>query len=364
MSVVLLERSATDDGRQLARLTLNSPRALNALNGEMIALLHEHLLELEADPAVVAVLLDASGEKAFCAGGDVVGLRRDCLAGDPLATATDFFAREYRLDHAIHTYRKPIIGWGSGIVMGGGMGLLCGCSHRVVTETTMMAMPEITIGLYPDVGGSWFLNRAPGRSGLFMGLTGARLNAFDARFVGFADRLLRSDQHAELLAALARADWSGDAFAAVSGVLRALEAQAALAGESPLRERFDLIERLTDHDDTAAVVAAITAHDAAGDAWLERAQRSLAHGSPLAAQLIAAQLRRTRHLSLAEVFRSELVLSVRCCLGQEFFEGVRALLVDKDGAPRWAHGSVGEVEAATVAGFFAAPWEAHPLADL
>jgi len=207
MSVVLLERLTTHDGRVVAEIKLNAPKTLNALNGEMIAHLHHALRECADDPDVVAVILDSAGEKAFCAGGDVVGLREACLAGDALQTATRFFGEEYRLDYAIHSYRKPIIAWGSGIVMGGGMGLLCGCSHRVVTESTMMAMPEITIGLYPDVGGSWFLNRLPGRTGLFVAVTGVRLNAADVLFLGLGNRFVESARYAEMLEQLVVGAW-------------------------------------------------------------------------------------------------------------------------------------------------------------
>ena len=364
MSVILIDRHPTTDGRVLVELRLNAPKSLNAVNGEMIAQLHQHLDQCEDDPEVVAVILDSTGEKAFCAGGDVVGLRSECLAGDTEAAATAFFEAEYRLDHAIHTYSKPIIGWGGGIVMGGGMGLLCGCSHRVVTETTMMAMPEITIGLYPDVGGSWFLNRAPGRTGVFIGLTGARLNAADACFVGFADRVLHSGQRDELLQRLLQADWTQDEFASVHGVLKTLEAEAGIESQSAVRKHFDLIQQLTDHSSVVEIAAAIVAMDCGEDKWLSRAQQALRHGSPLAAHLIFEQLKKTRHLSLTEVFQDELSLSVQCCLQEEFFEGVRALLVDKDGKPAWRYTRVESVEQEVIDSCFEIPWIEHPLEDL
>ncbi len=364
MSAVLIDGHATADGRILVELRLNAPKSLNALNGDMIAELQQHLVQCEDNPDIVAVILDSVGEKAFCAGGDVVGLRSDCLAGDAEAVATAFFEAEYRLDHTIHSYSKPIIGWGSGIVMGGGMGLLCGCSHRVVTETTMMAMPEITIGLYPDVGGSWFLNRAPGRTGLFMGLTGARLNAADACFVGFADRILRSEQREDMLQRLLQSDWDGDGFAAVQGVLKTLEADARVDSQSAVRKHFDLIQQLTDYSSVVDISNAIFAMDCRDDQWLSRAQKSLRHGSPLAAHLIFEQLKKTRHLSLTEVFQDELILSVQCCLQEEFFEGVRALLVDKDGAPAWRFATIESVEREVIDSCFDIPWMEHPLEDL
>lgn len=364
MSAILVERFATTEGKELVEIRLNAPRSLHALSLEMIEQLQLALEQCAKDPAVVAVILDSVGEKAFCAGGDVVGLRSDCLQGDAKAAGTEFFGREYTLDHTIHTFDKPIVGWGSGIVMGGGMGLLCGCSHRVVTESSMIAMPEVTIGLYPDVGGSWFLNRAPGRTGLFLGLTGARLNAADACFVGFADRVLHSGQRELLRSQLLQADWSQDGHVVVHGVLKNLEAEAAVTSTSQVQAHFEVIQQLTDYSSVIEVVEAILAYDCAEDVWLSRAQKALQHGSPLAMHLIYRQLRATRHLSLAEVFKAELVVSVQCCLQREFFEGVRALLVDKDGAPEWRFSSVQEVDTAVVDACFEAPWDEHPLAAL
>lgn len=364
MCVVLVDRLQTRDGHVVVEIALNVPKSLNALNREMIEKMLQVLDECRQDPTVVALVLHSTIEKAFCAGGDVVGLRSACLEGDVRDEATDFFQQEYKLDYAIHSFNKPIIGWGSGIVMGGGMGLLCGCSHRVVTETTLMAMPEITIGLYPDVGGSWFLNRAPGRTGLFLALTGARLNAADALFVGFADRLLHSTQREQLREQILHADWSGEAAAEVHRILKSLEEKAGITLESSVENHLDVVQSLTDHHTVEEVVESILAHDCGELVWLSRAQKSLLHGSPLAAQLIFRQLKVSKHLSLKEVFQCELILSVQCCLQREFFEGVRALLVDKDGRPSWRYGAVREVEQAVVDSCFEMPWSQHPLSDL
>ena len=153
--------------RQLGRLTLNVPKTLNSLTLPMVDTLQQQLDAWRDDPEIGAILIDGSGEKAFCAGGDVQALHRSATAtpGGPCEEAEAFFAREYRMNYTLHTYPKPIICWGHGIVMGGGLGVMAGCSHRVVTEATRIAMPEITIALFPDVGGSWFLNHMPGKSG-------------------------------------------------------------------------------------------------------------------------------------------------------------------------------------------------------
>ena len=160
----------------------------------MAGIMLDALRQWQARSDIVAVVIDAAGEKAFCAGGDIVSMYNSMVEahGEVPAFLETFFETEYTLDYTIHNYNKPIIVWGSGIVMGGGMGLLCGASHRVVTETSRLAMPEISIGLYPDVGGSYFLPRLPGKSGLFLGLTGGQMNAADAMYVGLADVMVSS----------------------------------------------------------------------------------------------------------------------------------------------------------------------------
>ncbi|WP_241146784.1 enoyl-CoA hydratase/isomerase family protein, partial [Amnimonas aquatica] len=168
---VKFDHVVTSDGNLLAVATLDAERSLNALTLEMVELLLPKLAEWAADARVVAVLLRGRGERALCAGGDVRRLTEAARTGQGDAGhAAEFFAREYRLDYAIHRFPKPLLVWGSGVVMGGGMGLFAGAGFRIVTDTTRMAMPEITIGLYPDVGGSYFLSRLPGRLGLFLGL--------------------------------------------------------------------------------------------------------------------------------------------------------------------------------------------------
>jgi len=212
VEAVLLGTIATASGHVFGHATLNAPASLNALSLEMVDRLNPQLQAWADDARVAGVVLDAMGDKAFCAGGDVLALHRSITAtpaGGVPQDAAAFFEREYRLDHRIHTFPKPLLCWGHGIVMGGGIGLLAGASHRVVTARTKLAMPEITIGLYPDVGGSWFLGRAPGRCGLFLALTGAPLNASDACFAGLADIQLRHEDHGAVLEAIAGAQWRG-----------------------------------------------------------------------------------------------------------------------------------------------------------
>jgi enoyl-CoA hydratase/carnithine racemase len=365
---VLFERRGA-----LAVATLNLPRALNALNLPMIELLSRQLREWEADDSLACVWIDGSGEKGLCAGGDVVSLYREAGAyGENEGEApdyeytTEFFSSEYRLDYAIHTYKKPIVVWGSGIVMGGGIGILAGASHRIATETTRMAMPEVTIGLFPDVGGSWFLNRMPGRLGLFLGLSGASFNGSDALFAGLADRLLPSGEKEAVIAQLSQLPFGDSADSNRALVSDCLKAQELPAGEHPpsvLREHFDQIQALTDYARLPQVCDSIRGYSGA-DPWLQKAAATLAAGCPLTPWIVWEQLRRGRYLSLAQVFQMELALAVNLCASGHFKEGVRALLIDKDRAPRWQPDSVQQINAQMVERMFIAPWGENPLADL
>lgn len=365
MSAVLFNEYPTQDGKKIVEICLNSERSLNALTLEMIDLIQPQLDAWKEDDSVVAVILDSAGEKAFCAGGDVVNLYKSMTGDGDKSFPEDFFTREYTLDYTIHTYSKPIICWGSGIVMGGGMGLMNGCSHRVVTETTHMAMPEVTIGLYPDVGGSWFLNHMPGRTGLFLGLTGNRMNAADALFLGLADRFVAAELRSNMIERLQAEAWEGDATAAVNRVLRELEDESKpqCDNNSPVQNNFELIQRVTDQDSVEQIVESLLAEETE-DKWVSKAQKAISHGSPLAVNLIQRQLQETRHMSLKEVFMAELELSVQCCTHREFPEGVRALLVDKDGAPQWTYKTLADVDQNKLNEFFVSPWETNPLAGL
>ena len=366
MSCVLFTEHLTQDGKKIIEICLNAEKSLNALTLDMIDLIQPKLDACKTDDSVVAILLDGMGEKAFCAGGDVVSLYKSMTGGGDPDFPEEFFTGEYLLDYTIHTYPKPIICWGSGIVMGGGMGLMSGCSHRIVTETTHMAMPEVTIGLYPDVGGTWFLHRTPGRTGLFLGLTGNRMNAADALFLNLADRFLKGSQRGEILDRLSQESWEGDFNAVVNRVLRDLEDDAEdtrQSIESPVRTHFDLIQEITDQDTVEEIIETLLAVESE-DKWIQRAQKAISHGSPLAIHMIYKQLQNTLRMSLKEVFESELVLSVQCCRHREFPEGVRALLVDKDGKPNWTFSSINDVDPAFLDELFVSPWETNPLANM
>ncbi|NOU49044.1 enoyl-CoA hydratase/isomerase family protein [Pseudoalteromonas sp. JBTF-M23] len=366
---VIFELADCDNGMQVAFATLNVPKALNALNLDMIRLLAPQLDAWAKDDQVAMVVLKGEGEKAFCAGGDVVSLYKAMAANDGNDYVQTFFAEEYRLDYQIHTYAKPILLWGNGIIMGGGLGLMAGASHKVVTETARIAMPEITIGLYPDVGGSYFLNKMPQGVGLFLGLTGASINASDARYTGLADHFVDADKYGELLAELLGINWdkaSSSNHEKLTEVLLELDKNSAQPPKSELKAIQPQLDELDSLSSLQAQVDYILALPSDDNKWLSRAQKSLKHGSALSAVLVNEQLKAGKDKSLKECFMFELGMSVQAGNAGEFQEGVRALLIDKDGAPQWQFNSVSEVTASTIKAFLTPKWDeqTHPLADM
>ncbi len=350
-SVVLFDHIPAANGKRFGVATLNAPASLNALSVDMVRLLTPKLREWAADASVVGVLLQAAGEKAFCAGGDLRQLYQTLLDCGPARNtyAEDFFREEYELDHLIHTFPKPFLCWGHGIVMGGGVGLMAGASHRVVTLQSRIAMPEINIGLYPDVGGSWFLRRTPGRTGLFLALTAANINAADTLFVGLADVLVPQERKAQVLEAIAAAPWAGESKADRATLSRIL----AQAGEgtalpaSKVREHYDTINALMAGDDLLDIANRLRTlkHD---DAWLQNAAIAFTKGAPSSIALSFELWQRVPRMSLAEVFRLEYWASLGFCAHKDFAEGIRAVLVDKDRNPKWSPATLEEITPAFV----------------
>jgi len=371
-SLVLSELLPCQTSNQnIGRLTLNSPRTLNSLNLEIMLSLREILLAWEQDPRVAAVVIDSTSEKALCAGGDVKRIHQLITSAkdkgqDAAAIAQIFFENEYRLDSYIHRYQKPIVIWGDGIVMGGGIGIMAGASHRVVTETTMMAMPEITIGLYPDVGASHFLAKMPGKIGLFLGLTATRMNAGDAIYVGLADHFVPRAAKGELLDAMRTTVWSPKtASRQLSDCLKSV-GKGTPPPPSVLERRQADIDSLMNGSDVETIANRFEQLVIPPeDTFLAAARSTMLKGSPTSLKITLEQLRRGQGMSLSEAFRQELILSLQCCLHSDFAEGVRALLVDKDNAPKWSPRSLSEVSRELVLEHFNEPWaEGHPLADL
>lgn len=337
-------------------ITLNRPKALNALSLSMIRELTAALLAWRDDAAVTAVAIRGVNKEgpfgAFCAGGDIRFFHQAALAGDP--RLEDFFTEEYSLNHLIHNYPKPYIAFMDGIVMGGGMGISQGAKVRIVTERTKMAMPETNIGLFPDVGGGYFLSRCPGRIGEYLALTGHMIGGGDAVAVGLADVLLESAKLASL--------WDDVPALKQLSATKSGAAESALVGD---RARIDQYFGLS------GVPAIIAALEADASAWAAETAAVLRKRSPLMLHVVLEQVRRGRAMSLADDLRMERDL-VRNCFhlrpgaASETVEGVRALAVDKDHSPKWNPARIEDVTPEMVAPFFGSPWpaHAHPLRAL
>lgn len=325
-------------------VTLNRPKALNALSLEMIRAMDPVLRRAVTDPAIRCVILQGAGERAFCAGGDVRAVAQ-AVSGGEMALADAFFREEYTLNHLLHTYPKPIIALIHGICMGGGVGLSAHGPLRVVTDSLMFAMPETGIGLFPDVGGTWVLNQMPGQIGLYLGLTGARLGAADACAIGFATHHIKDAD----LPALR------DALVAEAPAMEA-DAEAIIArfdqprGDSPLLAQQADIDRLFAGDSIEEILGALTAD---GGAWAAAQAETLTHKSPTSLKITLRQLRGGKGLDIAAVFVREYRLSQHCMAGPDFREGIRALLIDKDHAPKWSPATLAEVTPDLIDGFFA-----------
>lgn len=363
-AAVVFETATTDNGHIIGFATLNAPKSLNALNFEMISLLEPQFKAWDQNDDIALVVLKGVGDKAFCAGGDVVSLHTAMSEGKPSSLVEEFFTLEYQLDYLIHCYNKPILVWGTGIVMGGGLGLMAGASHRVVTETSRIAMPEQTIGLYPDVGGSYFLHKMPAHVGLFLGLTSASINCEDAKLVSLADHFVNADKYPELVDTLLNTKWGKTAslnHEKLSAVLIELDNNSTRMPKGNLKANLSLIQKLGEFDTLQQQVDYILNLDT-DDKWLQRAQKSLSHGCPLSWALVSKQLKHSQGKTLVECFKMELGMSVRAGEVGEFQEGVRALLIDKDGAPQWQFNTLADVPNEVVESFFANRFgENHPL---
>jgi enoyl-CoA hydratase len=326
----------------IGHLTLNRPRAINALSHEMVGLMQSALDRWADDPAVRVVVIDGAGERGLCAGGDIVAIYADARAGG--TASIDYWADEYRLDATIADHPKPVVALMDGIVMGGGVGISTHASHRVVEEGSTIAMPEVGIGFVPDVGGLFLLARAPGQLGLHAALTGARLGPADAIHLGFADALVPRERRAELLAGLA----AGDVDAAIARL-------AVPPPPSPLAAERSWIDAAYASDTIEEVLGALGATPGDGP---QRARTILARSSPTSLKVALRSFREAAaDPDLHSTLTRDLRIAARCLAGHDFAEGIRAQVIDKDRDPRWRPATLAEVGTADVDAYFA------PLGD-
>lgn len=345
-------------------ITLNRPRQLNALSYPMIGLLDAQLAAWAARDDIAAVVLRGAGPKAFCAGGDIRALYDSFHAGTALHR--QFFVHEYQLDYRLHCYPKPVVALMDGIVMGGGMGLAQAAHLRVVTERSRVAMPETGIGLVPDVGASHFLSKLPPALALYVGLTGVTLGAADTLLCKLADIAVPAASLEHFEQTLAAINRTGDVLADLRAALQATPAASAPA--APLQSVLPAVLRHFRADaSVAGLLESLAAEsDPAYADWAARTLEILRGRSPLMMAVTQELLLRGRDLDLADCFRMELGVVSHAFTQGDFIEGVRALIVDKDNAPRWRVKDASEVSKAMVQSFFDSAWprEPHPLAML
>lgn len=316
----------------VGHLTLNRPSGLNALTLDMVRSLRNHLDRWADDPQVHAVMLRGAGVKGFCAGGDIRSLHDSFKAGDRLHN--DFFVEEYDLDLCIHRYCKPVVVLMDGFTLGGGMGLAQGADLRIVTERSRLGMPEVGIGYFPDVGGSYFLSRVPGELGTYLGLTGTQIQAADALYCGLANWYVDSARLTELDAGLDRLAFGEHPLKDLQGLLAKLGRQSL--DNAPLDPLRSVIDHFFAQQSVPSIVEQLRAVSI-GDShqWALDTADQLETRSPLAMAVTLEMLRRGRHLSLEDCFAMELHLDQQWFEFGDIIEGVRALIIDKDKQPRW-----------------------------
>ncbi|XP_056610917.1 3-hydroxyisobutyryl-CoA hydrolase, mitochondrial [Triplophysa dalaica] len=319
-------------------ITLNRPKALNALNLTMIRHIFPQLKKWDNDSETDVVIIKGAGGKAFCAGGDIRAVTEAGKAGDSLAQ--DFFREEYILNNAIGTYKKPYVALIDGITMGGGVGLSVHGRFRVATEKTLFAMPETGIGLFPDVGGGYFLPRLQGKLGLFLALTGFRLKGRDVQRVGVATHFVESEKIVSLEKDLA--DLKSPSVSDVTQLLDSYQKQSALDAEKPftLQQHTEAINRIFS---AASVEQILENLQKDGSAFAQKQIEILAKMSPTSLKLTCRQIQEGANMSLQEVLVMEYRLTQACMRGHDFYEGVRAVLIDRDQSPKWKPSTLSEV---------------------
>jgi len=335
----------------VATVTLNRPQALNAFTLDMYRRFDPMLRAWADDPGIRAVLIRGAGERAFCAGGDVRAIydAGRGISGDRSLTSV-FFREEYELIRRIHRHPKPYVAIIDGITMGGGAGVSVNGAFRVATERTMLAMPETGIGLFPDVGATRFLNLCPGQLGRYLGLTGARAGAADALYCGFATHFVPRERIGALIESLAGINDGQD------GIERVLAGFAADPGSAPIAVRQSAIDRCFAAD-TVEVILDTLAREAAGSGpdaeWAAQTHAGLLTKSPTSLKITLRQLIVGRSFSIEDALALEYRLTQHVMAGHDFYEGVRAVLVDKDQQPRWDPATLAEVADPMVDAYFA-----------
>jgi enoyl-CoA hydratase len=331
----------------LGIITLNRPKALNALTLGMVLEIHPEMEQWADDDSIKAVVIVGEGDRGFCAGGDILWLRDNGLEDRP--TAVGFYWDEYRLNRYIKNYPKPYIAFIDGITMGGGCGLSVHGDFRVATERTVYAMPETGIGLFPDVGGTYFMPRCPGKTGMYSALTGDRLKAADAVYLGIATHYVSSENVDAAIAALAAAEITDNA--SVAAVLDGLNEEAGQSDVELLQGQIDVAFA---GDSVEEIMEAL---EISGSDWAQKTLKTLKTKSPTSVKITYRQMREGAEKDFDACMQMEYRIVSRVMAAHDFYEGVRAVIVDKDNAPNWQPAEFSAVTDEDVAAYF------EPLGD-
>lgn len=393
--VLSQEIICADGSSRIGIMTLNSERTMNAVDLEMINLIDDVLSRWQADDGIVAILMHGAGDRAFCAGGDIRQLYNSIMSAQsangeddseqpPYQYADAFFTAEYSKNYRVHLLGKPLIAWGNGFVMGGGLGLFIGANHKVGTESLKLAWPEINIGLFPDVAGSYYLSRLEFPLGHWMGLSGSHMNAVDSKDAKLINYCLPNKDLDAVIAGLLEQPWQANKAMNnqhVRNLLKKLELNADQDAEFPVsnlsaaKESIDAVfegitseENMTlkDNKDALNIILERFKTIESDNDWFNKGRSNFLAGCPGTAHLVMQQLEFGCNMTLKEVAKWELMIAMQSVRHPDFAEGVRAMVVDKDFSPNWQHSSVSDVPEEWVKGFFLPLWDdgEHPFSGL
>lgn len=334
-------------------IKINRPKVLNSINLEVVALMTEALEKWKNDSNIMFVCIYGEGEKGLCAGGDMRKFY-DLKDEDVVSYAEDFFATEYHLDALIHHYAKPIVVYMNGIVMGGGVGLSVGASHRIVTEKTKWAMPEMNIGFFPDVGASFFLNQLPGYVGRYLALTARVIKANDTIYIGAADYYIKSSEWENIQDKLLEKNWSAESIhQELDGLIKSC--CTSLSDVSQLEHTLEDINRHFQYETVEGIVESLQSEVLKGNEWAAQEVNTILSKSPTSLKVTLQQLINGQGRSLSECLDMEKNMAIHFMNSADFYEGVRAVLVDKDGSPKWVPSKLEALDHSDIEQYFSKP---------
>ena len=347
--VIIFKENQKKDGTFVGEIKLNSPKTLNALNTEMIFSARDQVESWAQNPKCSLLFLHGAGEKAFCAGGDIKVMHNSIKEAkekgeDAGLSIKNFFDKEYQLIELLRTFPKPVVAWGGGVVMGGGLGLLMGSSHRVVTETSLFAMPEIHIGLFPDVGGTYFLSRLPHYWGWYLAITAHRISPQEALLIQFGNLYFKNSQKEEVFQFLLNGSFKNEDD--LLKQLQTLQAKREFPKPSFLEVYKQDIQKLCESKDIKTIhknFKSFVLGESEYSKIVEKDKLNFSRGSPSSLGIVCEQLKRGDGMDLKNVFKMELILAQACARRFDFQEGIRALLIDKTRDANWNPAQVEEL---------------------